>query len=116
VVQLHGVLSQHRARQGYTSMPLLKESSRKSWNLIEIQCNLPSADWWTIRSDDLYPWGHVKRLYVGLQRTREDHLPFTEFSFNNSYKLVLRWHHSKHYTERSVGHCYVGMILKKDGS
>ncbi|KAD3336986.1 hypothetical protein E3N88_32506 [Mikania micrantha] len=43
----------------------------------------------------------------------ENHLPLVEFSYNNSYHTRSRMHRSKHYTDVSADHLFVGKKLVK---
>jgi hypothetical protein len=38
----------------------------------------------------------------------EEHLPLAEFSYNNSYQSISKWHHLKHSTEGSADHLFAG--------
>ena len=46
-------------------------------------------------------------------RSWDKSLPYTEFSYNNTYQASLKWHHLKHFTDESVEHHFIGIRLKK---
>jgi hypothetical protein len=48
------------------------------------------------------PGGYIMSLCDGISRELDKNLPWVEFSYNNNYRRVWKWHRLKHYMDIDV--------------